>query len=330
MCSVLFITKETPSLKTKNMGFKTFLSIFILLISSLSVTAQNLPDRAERRARNRAENRANNRIDRSVDGAVDGAIDAVGGLFKRKKKKRDNEEDQADGAAVTEEGNGGFQMPGIMTGGPWEPYTNPKAYSLTMESTEVNRRGREETMTMKMSIDTEAFGIHIMDGDEESRMILDTQTGKITMVTNEDGEQQAVRMRMPTIQTPEEVEETIEETMENMTIERTGETRVIDGYNCEKVIYTNTKEETVTEAWVTDEIELTAMDLAGPFMQMFQGKGAGSSALSQPFQEFPIESTTTDKRDKVTTMKVRDVKVGADADHSLLDVSGIPVQDMGF
>ncbi|MEM6398231.1 MAG: DUF4412 domain-containing protein [Bacteroidota bacterium] len=312
------------------MGFKTFLSIFILLISSLSVSAQDLPSRAEQRARNRAENRANNRVDRSVDNAVDGAIDAVGGIFKRKKKKRNNDEDQAEESAEAAEDTGGFQMPGIMTGGPWEPYTNPVTYSMTMEVTQVNRRGKEENTSMKMAVDTEAFGVHIVDEGEESRMILDTQNGKVTVISNADGEQTAVRMRMPNLTSPEEAEETMEEAIANVTIERTGETRVIDGYNCEKVIYNNTEEGYVTEAWVTDEVELTALDLGGPFMKMYKTKGAANSSLSQPYQEFPLESTTTDKRGNVTNMKIRDLKVGADADHSILDVSGITVQDMGF
>ncbi|MEM8584392.1 MAG: DUF4412 domain-containing protein [Bacteroidota bacterium] len=309
------------------MGFKTFLSIFILVISSFSLSAQNLPDRAERRARNRAENRANSTVDRQVDRTVDGAIDAVGGLFRRRNRNRNQE---AETTADTEVENTSVQLPGILTGGPWEPYTNPTPFSLTMEITDTNRRGREETTTMMMSVDTEAFGIRVTENGEETRMILDTQTGKVVAVTNDGGETSAIRMRMPNIQTPEEAEEAMQESMEGITIERTGETRIIDGYTCEKTVVT-TDDGTVTEAWITEDIELTAMDMASPFAKMFQSGGnLGGSSGSHPFSGFMIEATNTDRRGNVNHIKVRDVKLRADADHSILDVSGLQIQDVGF
>ncbi|MEO0626464.1 MAG: DUF4412 domain-containing protein [Bacteroidota bacterium] len=313
------------------MGFKTFISIIVLIVSSWSLSAQTLPDRAERRARNRVENRANSTVDRQVDRTVDGAVDAVGGLFRRRNRNRNQEQETTtETNTETSPEENAVQMPGFMTGGPWEPYTNPVPYSLTMEVTTIDRRGRTEENTVEFSVDTEAWGMRSTDRNAITRMILNTQTGKVTIVSTEDGETQAMRMRMPNMTTNEEFEETIEENMENITIERTGETRVIDGYTCEKVIYTNTEEEQVTEAWVTDDVELGVAEMFGPFAGMSQGRSPGSSAMAQDFMGFPIEMTSTDRRGEQVIMKMRNIKVEDDADHTILDVSGLQIQDMGF
>lgn len=313
------------------MKFRFLLLPFALLFC-LSLTAQTTAERAGSRAKNRAENRANSRVDQKVDAAVDDAFNAIGGLFKKKDKK-ETETSTDEGTP----GTPGNAMPGGLFGNaePWEAYTNPVQFSLTMEVVEVKKNGKREQNAIDMAVTTDRFGIRMRDEAEKevSRMILNTETGKTTMVTiDKDGKKTGVRMRMPGMRST--MESAVEETTTRYTIEATGERKVIDGYNCEKFIVTDTEEGIVTESWITKEAGMNVQEVFSGMMNMFgaaKQKNPGvTSAMSSAYEGFPIYSISNDGKSTFET-RFRAIKAGADKmDKTILDVTGVPVQDIGF
>ena len=317
------------------MQFRTLITLVALLFAT-GLFAQTTAERAGERAKNRAENRAQNNVDRKVDRAVDDAFNAVGNLFKKKNKKQKNKDGEAettDAPAANE--NRGFSMPG-MSSGPWEPYTNPISFSVRMEMAEEKKNGKVNNVAMAMAVTETEFGIKLMDeeANETTRMILNTQDGKTTMITTEkNGKQTGFRMRMPGVK--QVTAETMEDVMEHITIEETSETRVIDGYNCRKYIVTDTKNNTTTESWVTTDAGINAQEIFSGMMNAFgaqakKQKGGPTAAMRGAYDGFPILSITNDGKSTYTT-RFRDLKVGeANMDKAVLNTGGVEIQSVGF
>lgn len=319
------------------MKFRFLLTSFALLFCLALTAQQTTAERASNRAKNRAENRANSRVDQKVDAAVDDAFNAVGNLFKKKKKETDASTESNDGNTNADEAATNEMLSNMLGGnsGPWEAYTNPVQFSLTMEVVEVKKNGKREQNAIDMAVTTDQFGIRMRDEAEKevSRMILNTETGKTTMVTmDKDGNKSAVRMRMPGMRAT--MESAVEETTNRYTIEATGERKVIDGYNCEKFVVTDTEEGIVTESWVTKDAGMNVQEVFSGMMNMFgaaKQKNQGvTSAMSGAYEGFPIYSTSSDGKSTFET-RFRNIKVGdSKLDGTILDVSGVPIQDIGF
>ncbi|MEO0731700.1 MAG: DUF4412 domain-containing protein [Bacteroidota bacterium] len=310
-------------------------SLALLLCVSLSAQAT---ERAKNRAKNRAENRANQKVDQKVDQAVDDAFNAIGGLFKKKKKKK------TDGAAdaptvEAENAEQGAALDNMFgrNAGPWEAYTNPVTFSLTMEMTEIKGNGKEDKMSMDLAVNDTQVAIRLKDAEvkEQTRMILSTQDGKTTMIsTDKKGKKTGVRMRMPG--TRYVAEETVKEIQANYTVQKTGERKTIEGYNCEKYIVTDKENGGVTESWVTKDLELSAQEIYGSILNGFSGgkamKGAQNPAgnMAGLAEGFPILATST-QNGKTYISRYTNIRVGAaNYDRSLMNTDGIEVQSIGF
>jgi hypothetical protein len=322
------------------------LSLTILLTAGL--TAQNTTERVKKRAKNRTEARANQRLDQKVDEGVDKAFNAIEGLFGKKKKKKaadttaaptERVEDgglranDGDAYADEEEATSAIMNALGMGGGDWEPYTNPVTFSLTMETTEIKKNGKEETVRMRMGALPTEFAMVVQgEGSERNRMILNTQDGKTTMIaTDKKGKTEGYRIRMPNFSST--VAEAQEEMMDYLTFTATGERRTIEGYDCEKIIVTDSKHNTTTESWVTQDIDLSTAEVFGGITGM---AGAGKQQMPVPenlpavYAGFPVESTTTDGK-TTTIMRMTDIRIGeGNIDRSLFDTGGVRVQEVGF
>lgn len=316
------------------MKFRSFLTCFALLFC-VTLAAQTTAERTSERAKRRAENRANSRLDQGVDRAVDGAINAVGSLFKRKKRKKEEA-----GSATTTPAQADNPTPppagagGLFGLGKWTPYTNPVSFSVQMEITE-EKKGKTSTSTMAMAVLPTRFGLRFEDPEaqEKSRMILNTEDGKTTLITTDkQGKTEGFRMRMPGLRPI--TEETAAEHAEGISFTNTGEQRVIDGYNCTKYLITDSKNKITTESWVTTEVELNTQDIFAGMMNAFGNRAksqrGATSGLAGGFTGFPILSVSTDGK-TTWTSRFRDLKVGESTmDKSLLDTSGVPIQSVGF
>lgn len=297
--------------------------LFVSILCLLFCVSSN----AQERVKNRAENKANQRVDQKVDQAVDKAADAIEGLFRRKKKNQptepeeDGEETIKDGDA--NESRGGF--PGISFGGEFEPYENPIQMNLSLDMTTTDKRGKVQEVTVHYTFDTWATGMEMIAEEGSTRIILDNQEGKMTMVTEDDGETQGIRIRQPQVDYEEMVPDESEYTITDL-----GNTKVINGYNCREYLIEH--EEGTTNTWLTKDIELDREAMIRAMSsQMRQRKNKSSGQQFFDIEGFPIESTTVSKDGKETiTATYYNLKFGADMDKSVFDMTGVEVINMGF
>ncbi|TXF89386.1 DUF4412 domain-containing protein [Neolewinella aurantiaca] len=317
------------------MNPRPILIAFALLLS-FTATAQSVPDRAAKRAKQRAEYKAQNKVDRSVDEAVDDAFNSIGNLFKKKKKKAEPAPDTNSDAQSSESSPAANPYGGMIgneDAAPYEPFTNEYSVSLDMEITEIKKNGKTETNTMSMAVTTDQYAVLVKDqnGTEISRMIFNTQDGKTTMITTDKkGKKTGFRMKMPGVR--KLAADAAEETADRFEFVQTGERKTIDGYGCEKIIVTDKKEGTITTSWVTQDLSINSKDVFAEMMGALGNKvkTGPNSVMERGFDGFPILSITEDKG-KTYETHFSNIKVGEEnIDRSLLDVSGIEIQSIGF
>ncbi|WP_273447621.1 DUF4412 domain-containing protein [Neolewinella agarilytica] len=331
------------------MKFRSFSTLLILFFCA-SMMAQTTAERAGERAKNRAENRANQRVDQKVDRAVDDAFNAVGNLFKKKKKKTGAGAESAEPTPTSnrtegstnsssrrnEDGGGAEALGGLFGGGEaWEPYTNPVSFSMRMEILETRKNGKEQKHSIDMAITSNRLGMRMEDDSnrEANRMILNTEDGKTTIITTDkNGEMSGMRMRVPGIR--KAVADAAEDIHERFTFEQTGERMTIDGYNCEKVITTDTKDGTITEAWVTQDLNVDSQELFSSMMGLFgssrQRNNGAANSFSGAYPGFPIKASTT-KGNTTYETHYKNIRVGdSQVDRTILSTEGIPIQEIGF
>lgn len=313
----------------------------ICLISFSSLQAQNnRAERAKERAEDRAERKVDNKIDNTVDRAVDDAFSAIGGIFKRKDKKRkkrnaDNGAEASSEASDDDMGGADMSMLGNLMGGEWEPYTNPREYSLNWDMTSTRRNGKKENVSIQFAVLETQSGYFIEnmdDADENVRMILDTETGKTTLITTEDGKTQGTKLRMPNMQAMMEKEMAKQMEENRWTLERTGDRMNIDGYDCEKYIITDTETGDVTTSWVTNDAGLSWMELSAGAMGAFTGgqmSNPTSGISGEILDGIMIKSTTVTKKETIE-LHITNIKVDGATDRSILDVSGIEITELRY
>ncbi|MCH8553512.1 MAG: DUF4412 domain-containing protein, partial [Schleiferiaceae bacterium] len=297
-------------------------------------TAQNPLERARQRAENRTQENVNQKVDRTVDDAIDN-------LFGRKKKKPSNKKQEApDELNPYDEAHesSGFSsmLESMLGGGEWTPYENPKSFSYAMEVTTTKKNGKSESLTVEVAVLSSQVGIVTKQegSKEQSRLILNTQDGKTTIIsTDNKGKSEGYRIRMPNISGLGAPEAENESDNPSITVKRTGEKKSIDGYQCEKIIVTNPEDDINMVAWVTNDIQLSMMDIMQPLLGIVGGGQMVSlpKATTQPqdIDGFIILATQTDKKGVETEIHYRQIRLGAQTDASLLDVSDVEVQDLG-
>ncbi len=320
----------------------TYLPLAILLFCIGTIApayGQTVPDRAKERAARRAENRANNKLDRSVDKAVDDAFNAVGSLFKKKRKGRPQRTQPVDttraDAVTTDEAAAGAFLNGLLGGGggAYEPFTNEVTFSAVMKMTTTKKNGKQEEMQIHLGMlpDKIAQRITSPNGKGDMWSIFNTQTGKVTVITEEKGRKTAMRMRTPNLSgLLERTNTDPDDYMAGITIEATGETKTIDGYPAERYVFTDRAAGTDGETWLTKAIDIDMADMARA-MTSFIGGGKGSTdgqGQSYGNYGFPLVTKSTDKKGVRYEQHYTDIKVGAEVDRSLFDIGDTPVTEI--
>jgi hypothetical protein len=304
---------------------KVFVSCLMCLFLCLTISAQTGD-----RVKNRAENRANQRVDQKVDQAVDRTVDKIEGLFRKKKNTDDPNQEEVPGEAGSTSEAETAEMPsgGIFGGangnGKFEPYENPVPMSLSMEVTSTNSRGKEDQAIIHFTFDTWATGMTMVSEDGNARVLFDNQDGFMTVISESKGELQGFRMRQPQMDYTKAIPEESE-----YTITATGNSRVIDGYNCQE--YLIESEDATTNSWVTTELDVDMAAMARAMTaQARQAKKSGGQKFYN-LKGFPIESTSVSKNGKETTIShFYNVKIGGDIDKSVFDTSGVTITSLGF
>jgi outer membrane lipoprotein-sorting protein len=298
-----------------------FVGILCLLMSA--------PGTAQERAKRRAENKANQRVDQKVDDAVNKAADAIEGLFK--KKNSDNTENPpAEGEEAAPQGDSTEVREGGIFGSmgfgeEFEPYENPVQMSMSMAMITTDKRGKVQEMTMHYTFDTWATGMEMIAEEGQTKILLDNQKGKMTVVTSDDGKTQAIRMRQPRVDYAEFMPDESEFTITDL-----GNTKVINGYNCREYLIEH--EDGTTNAWLTNDIDADYEGvLRAMAMQTRQKKGKNGNQPIIPFKGFPIQTTTVSEDGKETVETTySNLRFGADIDKSVFDLEGVEIMDIGF
>ncbi len=154
---------------------------------------------------------------------------------------------------------------------------------------------------------------------------MDQKSGEMKILVDLKGDHQYMLMtdekggKMAMKQKRHKVKDNVEN--EDFKMERTDETKNIEGHVCRKYIGSDKKG--TWEGWIAEELK-------SPF-EHISGAQSGAKSKTQPqnyTDGLPMEMTweSTDKKDKVV-MYVRDLKVG-EVDQSLFDISGYQIMEM--
>ena len=312
------------------MKYRIALLLTFLLTLTLSLPAQGTVERAK----TRSERKASQRVDSKIDQEVDKALNAIEGLFKKKKREETpaDAENESDEATADQAASAFMNM---LNGddSDFEPFENENPFSVVM-TVEEEKRGKTETNTIHLGANRTQIGMITTYDGQRSQMIFDTQDGKTTtVITDKKGKTQGYRMRMPNLGNL--IESASQEVGDIMDVERTGERKTIDGYDCELVIVTNTKDNYVTRSWITRDLDISSQEVFGSIARMMGGKGGAGAAPGIPpgFEDlvdgFPIMSTSVEGN-KTYTMHMSDIRTGNDIDRSIFDTGDVVIEELGF
>lgn len=184
---------------------------------------------------------------------------------------------------------------------------------------------KEESGKMRMNIDQFKVAI-IPEFTEEgqSRIILDRQTGQMTMLTTDKkGKKTGIRMKMPKIVVESEV---VESKSSEPKITITNEKKMIEGYSCTKVIIEDTDYR--TEAWVSEDKNLSLFEIFSFIDISNQQKSGSKQDIYAGLTGLAMESTTVSKkRDETTVVKITNLNKG-NLDSGVFSTDGYQVVDM--
>lgn len=139
---------------------------------------------------------------------------------------------------------------------------NPVKATFGMENKVYKKNGKlKETTTSKMIFGETGECMIVNEGEkQESRMIFDYKGAATYIVNAED----KTATKMPMINFKKMVEKMAEGQVDmdddNGEWQQTDEQQKINGYNCRKYVYTNEKEKTKMDAWVTQDISIDLTD----------------------------------------------------------------------
>ena len=301
--------------------------IVLLLVSSFSLSVQ-----AQSRVERRAESRANQRVDQKVDQAVDRAFDRVEGLFKRRQNQGAENQDSTSATSPEADAreSAGFLRGLSVSDEPWEPIRNDQPMAFVMDVVVSERNKEDSRMEMRYTFDAWDIGMEIRQEGQRTRMLLDNQGGYLTTIVQQDRQDPVgVRMRQRKVTVTDDGA-TNASASDEYTITKTGNTRVIDGYNCEE--YRIESQEGVTNAWITQDLDLSMANLFGAFQaQNRAGKPQPGMNHYGIESGVAIESTTVSRNGRETTfIHLRDIQLGDNFDRSVFDTSGIQITELSY
>ncbi|MCW5898346.1 MAG: DUF4412 domain-containing protein [Flavobacteriales bacterium] len=208
---------------------------------------------------------------------------------------------------------------------PYEPNRFIGSFRMVMHSLKDGKeeKGSPYTMELHSKADMVLMKPEVKEKGMREMGILTDLKGKwqYTMMTDDKGKRTAMKMRKMKLTMPDDAES--QEDGKAPKVERTNETRTIEGHNCRK--YVVTSEDGRWVGWVAEALE-------APFMDMMRSFGGGGlpQARSAPggVNGFAMESefTSADGRE---TMRIltRDLVVGK-VDDKVFSLQGYDVMEM--
>ena len=209
---------------------------------------------------------------------------------------------------------------------------NPVQATLVMQTKTFKKNGKlDNTMTSKMLFGKTGECMVMNEGDNnETRMLFDYK-GAATYMVNE---KEKTAMKMPMINFQKMAEKMTKNQVDleddSGKWERTNEQKRINGYNCRKYVYTNTKEKTKMDAWVTQDIsiDLSGNHLFGGQIRDFS-KEVPSSKVDENFPRgLMVQSIYYDKNSGTPSMEMDIISFKNSSDPAYFDLSGYKVTDL--
>lgn len=307
---------------------KKLLVILFANLFCLCSIAQINTNKYEERGKQKVENR----VDQKVDQAMDKALNKIEGLFKKKNKTTtsprvesepevSSEREDVDELSEEEKEAAAKIMESVYGEPDDSDYgisENEFVGRFTIEFSHYKNEKLDKSSPVMIDYNMSKSKTSMKMRSKDERIgnfIIDLSENTIIIVTEDKGRKQGVKMKRPKAKV-------IENVLDDFTAQRTGEFKTIDGYKCEKVIYTDTKRDAVTTAWVTQDVNLDWKNLAE---SMSSGRMKVKGPSMTWIQGFPIESETIENGGKERhTMKASNIKPGMN-DSEAFDTSGVEI-----
>jgi hypothetical protein len=203
---------------------------------------------------------------------------------------------------------------------PFVPLTFTGSYRMEVHTYKSGKEEKDSPVNLLMAFKPDAMAMEPNSGSkDQARMVFDLK-GKLmyTLMTDDKGQRSGIKMKMMKMN----VEGNEGGPTKDAKVERTSETKVIDGRTCRKYTYSDVKGR--GEAWVAEDVKWDMMTvlnemLGGKGTEGWQRGGMGGLMMENTWN-------SADGKEKVV-MYTRDVVQGKVND-ALFSTAGYSIQDM--
>ncbi len=287
---------------------KTVTLILLCFWTSISL-AQITTGSVKKRAEQKVENRANQKVDQ----AIDKGIDAIEGLFRKKKKSTGTEENQT---SSTSEQNPS-PRPSATKDIDFVASQNDFIGTVAMEYRfyKNDKEEKDSPMVIEMHLSKVATAMKMVNSKgPTSLFIMYLDQNKIIMVTDIESKGMAMEMKRPNLDKYDDIQ---------ANVEKTGNTRTIDGYSCQEYIIT--VDDQKTTAWTTKDITYDYNSFQKSMMAIAKMNPKSNNNFIGDIDGFPIEMISLSKNGKEkVVVTIKEFKEGS-YDASLFDTSGLEI-----
>ncbi len=297
------------------------LVILVFLSLSEPISAQGFLNKLSKKVQDKIEKKVEKKVDDKVDEEVDKNLDKV--------FEGDENADKNKSARQSERMQ--KMMKGLgMSGKPVsieDDYSFDSKLQMHFESYKKNgKKDSDGEFITFIDPNGKNFAYQVVNGDMKEKgqglFIMDFENKAMIILTDEDGEKNgivygfdgagALGMGLDT----EDYEELEDEDVPNNIamnpyIKKTGQTKTIKGYKCEEYRYDNPEEETKSNFWISEDVDIITRDFFGTIMKSAQY----SNGMPWGFvMEAESENTKTGER---SIMKVTDIDTNANKKFSM-------------
>lgn len=280
--------------------------IALFMMTSFVADAQIIDlDRIGKRAKRKVERKAERKVEDKIDDAIDG-------IFDKKKKKQDDEDEAYD---ATNEEEYSYEV----DDSPIVANSFIGSYKMEVNTYKKGKLLDNQSSSTRFIFDTYKLAIQPQTEDaDNATIIIDNKAKTMTTLTESEGKKQGFQMAKPKVKASSETSSNTD-----VKIKKTQETKTIEGYLCYK--YLVTSDDFRTTAWVTEDIKVTI-----PFLpaSAFTGTQPQRPQGADNVEGMALESYTVDNDGKEIKMSIKDLEVGI-IDVSVFDTSDYNVIDMG-
>ncbi len=277
---------------------------------TISADAQIVKEKTTR-AERRAKNKVNRRVDRTIDDAVDEAFNKIGGIFKKKKKRKDSGNDAPENGSPSEDQPNSEEMSETEMAermrkmsemmGKEAKIKDSYSFSttITMHTYTEKKSGKKKNVTdmdWMFSDDGTSFAMRTKESKHDALMIMDMENNSMINLNQKDKQAMTFSMDMG------DVKEIADEQNEKKSFRKTGRTKSILGYSCDE--YEIEDEESTGTFWFTTQLKgFDFSKVPGPKKKR---KSSPWDSLTKSGGAM-LESTMTEKKGKTSHIKATKV-----------------------